>query len=89
MRKCDCQGENCYEKGCEGLISQPDKTTLPTPDNAIRFNSYAIVERAVSEGIAHGYRRAHKHVDNPSESSVQHSIEMAVMNALSEVLKLD
>ena len=26
-----------------------------------------IIERCLEEGVRHGYRRAHKHVENPAE----------------------
>lgn len=47
---------------------------------------YQVIQRAVEEGIAHGYRRAFKHTDSPSEDLVKESIEVEVMNALDEVL---
>jgi hypothetical protein len=28
---------------------------------------HVILEQAVEQGVSYGYRRAHKHVENPSE----------------------
>jgi hypothetical protein len=52
----------------------------------IRINAYEIVSRAVEDGVAYGYNRAHKHTDKPTEDSLKAEIENAVMNELSEVL---
>lgn len=54
--------------------------------SAIRVNVYEVVSRAVEEGIAYGYRRAHKHEESPGEEHVKAEIEQAVMSALSDVL---
>jgi hypothetical protein len=56
------------------------KATLP-------LNAYAVVARAVEEGVALGWRRAHKHTDEPDEATLFDAIEQAVLNALSEVIR--
>lgn len=48
---------------------------------------YKIIDRAVEEGVAYGYRRAHKHTDKPSEQAIREQIKQAVMNELSEVIE--
>ncbi len=55
----------------------------------MQLNSYAIVERAVEEGIAYGYRRAFKHTETPDHESIKHEIHTAVLSSLCEVLQLD
>lgn len=44
----------------------------------MKANIRMILERCIEDGIAHGYRRAHKHVDNPSEGAIIDSISSAI-----------
>jgi hypothetical protein len=55
----------------------------------MHWHAYALIERAVEEGITTGWRRAHKHTDTPSETHVCDSLHTAIMNALCEVLVFD
>ena len=48
-------------------------------------NTYVILERAVEEGALLGYRRAFKHVENPSEDAIVQAIVDGVMLSVSEV----
>lgn len=50
----------------------------------MQANEFAIMDRAVEEGIAAGYRRAHKHTDKPSEQVLKESIFNAVMSEICE-----
>ena len=50
-------------------------------------NYYAIISRAVEEGVDSGYRRAYKHNDSPEEDTIKDEIHSAVINALTEVLQ--
>lgn len=43
--------------------------------------------RAVDEGVAYGWNRAHKHTDTPTPEAVREAIERAVMDALAEVIE--
>ena len=52
----------------------------------VRLNAYAVITRAIDEGVALGYRRAHKHTDAPTEIQMRDALEQAVMEALCEVL---
>lgn len=54
-----------------------------------RFKTYELTERAVTEGIAYGIRRAHKHTDTPTIEHLEIEIEHAVMQALSEVIDFE
>ena len=47
--------------------------------------TYIILERAVEEGARLGYRRAFKHVENPSEEAIVEAIVDGVMLTVSEV----
>ena len=55
----------------------------------IKFRSYKIISRAVEEGVAYGYQRAHKHTDTPSEELMKQEIEDAVTQALDEVIDFE
>lgn len=57
--------------------------------SAVRLNAYAIASRAVEEGIAYGWYRAHKHADSPGEDTIREEIGTAVMTALSEYIQFD
>jgi hypothetical protein len=48
-----------------------------------------ILEMAIEEGVRCGYRRAHKHVDNPTEGAICEHIEEQVMSALYEYFDFD
>lgn len=55
------------------------------PSCDLRVDTYRLVSEAIEEGIAAGWRRAHKHTDAPEESFIKCEIENAIMNRLSEV----
>jgi len=43
-----------------------------------------ILEMAIEQGIARGYRRAFKHIDSPLEDAILESIEDCVMGEIYE-----
>jgi len=43
-----------------------------------------VLEMAITEGVQYGYRRAHKHVEDPSESAIIDSICQNVMDCIYE-----
>jgi hypothetical protein len=45
---------------------------------------YPLIERCVENGAVRGYRRSHKHIDDPSEEAICANILFAVMEELSE-----
>lgn len=59
------------------------------PALRIKWNAYAVLERAVEEGLAYGWQRAHKHTDKPSEDTIRCAIAEAVMNAIGEVMMFE
>ena len=50
---------------------------------------YTLLDRCVEEGIAHGWRRAHKHTDAPGEEAIKDHISGSIMAALEEYFDLD
>lgn len=54
---------------------------------SVRIDAYAVISRAIEEGIGYGWNRAHKHTDTPSRDHILTEIENAIMNSLGEVLK--
>src|SRR3990167_3294767 len=47
----------------------------------VRLNAYEVIARAVEEGVAYGYKRAHKHTDTPDEIQMRDALEHAIMGA--------
>ena len=56
---------------------------------SVRVRAYSVVARAVEEGVAAGWSRAHKHTDSPEPETIRQEIDTAVMNALCDVLDFD
>jgi archaeosine-15-forming tRNA-guanine transglycosylase len=48
-----------------------------------------ILEQAIEEGVRMGYRRAFKHVENPSEGAIIEHIEEQVMSSIYEYFTFD
>ena len=48
-----------------------------------------ILDRAIEEGVRRGYRRAFKHVDNPTEESICEHIEECVISEIYEYFTFD
>lgn len=76
---------------CESCLAQEEREEPePLPvQAAVRLDAYGIIQRAVEEGVARGYRRAFKYTDAPGEEGIRASIEREVMDALCEVLRFD
>lgn len=55
----------------------------------LKPKTFVVLQRAIEEGVARGYRRAHKHTDTPEESAICTSIEEAVMGEICEVFDFD
>lgn len=55
----------------------------------IRVNTYEVMSRAIEEGTAFGWMRAHKHTDTPSEFVIKNEVGIEVMNAICEVFLFD
>jgi hypothetical protein len=50
---------------------------------------HVILEQAIEEGVRRGWRRAHKHVENPTEESVWEQIEDGVMSSITEYFSFE
>jgi hypothetical protein len=48
-----------------------------------------VLELAIEQGVARGYRRAHKYVENPTEESIAATIEECVMSAIYDWFDFD
>ena len=48
-----------------------------------------ILEQAIEEGVLHGYRRAFKHNEDPSEEIICETIEECVMSQIYEYFTFD
>lgn len=55
----------------------------------VRLHAWAILSRAVEEGLAYGWTRAHKHTETPEREDVLDQQAQAIMHALSEVIDFD
>jgi hypothetical protein len=48
-----------------------------------------ILEQAIEEGVRYGYRRSHKHLENPTEEQICEHIEEQVMSSIYEYFDFD
>jgi hypothetical protein len=55
----------------------------------MKVNTRALLERCIEEGLRDGYRRAHKHVDKPSEIGMKCAIEDAIWLHIDEFFEFD
>ena len=55
----------------------------------VKLNAYRIISEAVTSGIAYGWNRAHKHVDNPDEHHIKEQMHNAITNELCDILDFD
>lgn len=52
----------------------------------VKVNLWAVVSDAVERGTRVGWKRAHKHTDEPDEETIAVEIHLAIMNELAEYL---
>lgn len=52
----------------------------------LHVHTYAVLARAIEEGITFGWQHAHKHTATPTPESIQSHIYDDVMVAISEVV---
>ena len=55
----------------------------------LKPKTYAVLDRAIEDGIAYGIARAHKHTDSPTMQQIQASIHTNVMNEIAEWFDID
>ena len=66
------------------------KATRKIPVRGVLWvNAFAVLARAVEEGVAYGWNRAHKHTPTPPPEAVQQAIEDAVMSEVSVWFSFD
>jgi hypothetical protein len=64
----------------------PNEPKLPVV-GGMQVRTYAVLTRAVEEGISHGWRRAHKHAESPSPEVIQEAICTAVLGEICDVFR--
>jgi predicted Zn-dependent protease with MMP-like domain len=55
----------------------------------MKVKTLVILEMAIEQGVARGYRRAHKHIENPNEGTICDNIEECVMTEIHEYFSFD
>ena len=59
------------------------------PVGIVRINTYAILSRAIEQGIDWGYLHAHKNTDAPTEDALKEQLLNDIMNEVCEVVDFD
>jgi predicted Zn-dependent protease with MMP-like domain len=65
------------------------KGTKPLVRGGMKLRAYDVLRRAVEEGAAYGWRRAHKHTDTPGEDAIVDQIVQGVLNEICEYFDFD
>lgn len=52
----------------------------------MRANMREILDRAIGNGLARGWQRAHKHVDDPTPSHIMEEVLAAIWLEIDEVV---
>jgi hypothetical protein len=55
----------------------------------MKIRPYPVLCRAVEEGVAYGWQRAHKHVDAPDAETIEEQIVTAVLNEICQYFDFD
>jgi hypothetical protein len=55
----------------------------------MKAKEYDLLDRCVENGVALGYRRAHKHTEKPEEDDLFEQIRQAVMGEICEWFDFD
>lgn len=55
----------------------------------MRVRAYDVLVRAVAEGVEYGWRRAHKHTDEPGEEAIKDQVIQGVLNEACEWFDFD
>ena len=50
----------------------------------MKVKTYAVIDRAVADGVNYGWNRAHKHNNSPSEDEIKQQMMLAVMQEICE-----
>jgi hypothetical protein len=55
----------------------------------MKVRAYPVLCRAVEEGVAYGWQRAHKHIDTPDAETLKEQIVTAVLNEVCQYFDFD
>ena len=55
----------------------------------MRINARAVLEDCINKGLDAGYRRAHKHVENPSEGAIKDAIANEIWLYIDEMFNFE
>ena len=55
----------------------------------MNIRAYPVLCRAVEEGVADGWQRAHKYIDTPEAVTIEEQIVTAVLNEICEYFDFD
>jgi hypothetical protein len=55
----------------------------------LNVRAYPVLSRAIEEGVAYGWRHAHKHTDAPDDEAIRDHIVTAVLNEICEYFDFD
>ena len=55
----------------------------------LTVRAYAVLDRAIEDGVELGWMRAHKHVDNPDDDVIKEQIAAAVLGEIGEWFAFD
>lgn len=65
------------------------KRKKATVSGGMRVRAYEVLRRAIEEGVAYGWRRAHKHTDTPGEETIRDEIVTGILNEVCEYFDFD
>lgn len=51
---------------------------------SLKPKTWAVLSHAVEAGVEYGYKRAHKHDENPSEEQIKDTVKQAVLTEIAE-----
>jgi hypothetical protein len=64
-------------------------TKRPVRAKGMRVNTYNLLSQCVDDGIAAGWRHAHKHVEHPDEAVIAEHLSRDIMNEVCEWFEFD
>lgn len=64
-------------------------TKQKSVSGGLRVDAYRVLELAVEAGVNHGWRRAYKHSDNPSEDDIKQAMTDNIMSSICEWFAFD
>ena len=77
------------KKATKKQAKKTDPKKILVVEGALRVRAYPVLVEAVEAGVSFGWRRAHKHVDEPTEEEVRDAIADAVVSEVCERFDID